>query len=864
VFDSLDTNPINAQIMKKIYTLISGMLLFSQLQAQNPLLVEHFDYTSGDNLQNNGWYGHSAGTTNPIKVSNGGLSWSKTAYLGSGIGNAAAVSNTGSDENKPFSSWVDSGNVYTAFLFKVNKVVTTSTQGYFFHVGEYANNSVPVYTAISSAFRARTYVVPGSSTRKFRLGLAFNSSTAPSSAGVNMTSDLDTGVTYMAVVKYHFIPGSATNDSVSLFLFADGDDITAEPAKPTLGPLAGDQTDVSFIQFAALRQFNAGQGITVDGIIARTDWNWVATNNPVAPKLVGPANNASLRVNGPASTPVTINWTAAQNFPSAVYEWQADARAISGFNPAALALASDNSGKDTTLSLNFGALDQVLAGLGLKVGDTLKAVWRVRAVSSGDTLYSDTFAIDLIRGYMVAPLSRFNLLAPADKTSLTVAAGQPQQAVIRWNAAKAGTLPVTYQWLAIAKGGSFASPAVSLASDNSGSDTTLTVTLGALDNLLASLGLQQGDSIDLQWTVRAAADTQRLDASQIWDIRLKRSTKDLGSISNLSPPDNFSLRVNGPASTPVSISWTSAAKLSNVSYTWQADLRALDKYAPPALALASDNSGADTTLSLNFGVIDQVLASFGLKVGDTLKAVWRVRAVSSSSADTIYSESFAIDLIRGYMVAPLSSFGLVSPADGASLTVKPSQPDLVDIIWRKSTAGTLPVTYRWVAILPGGNFNTPTFSFPSNNSGKDTVFTVSYGGIDALLVSQGLKPGDSVTLQWAVVATADTQNLLAAQTRFIKLKRFQDPANSVNELPMRNFEVYPNPSTGAITLQFTEQLSGTMNISVVDANGRVVMQHNAAAANTMHLNLTGLSNGIYWIQVQSEHTHYMKRIALQQ
>jgi len=69
--------------MKKLYTLVFGLLLSYQLQAQNPLLVEHFDYTSGANLQDNGWYGHSAGTTNPIKVSNGGLSWSQTPYLGS-------------------------------------------------------------------------------------------------------------------------------------------------------------------------------------------------------------------------------------------------------------------------------------------------------------------------------------------------------------------------------------------------------------------------------------------------------------------------------------------------------------------------------------------------------------------------------------------------------------------------------------------------------------------------------------------------------------------------------------------------------------------------------------------------------------
>lgn len=601
--------------MKKIHILLAGLFLCYQLQAQNPLLVEHFDYTSGTNLQDNGWYGHSAATTNPIKVTDGGLSWSQTPYLGSGVGNAAAVSNTGSDENKPFSSWVDSGNVYIAFLLKVNRVVASTSQGYFFHVGEYANNSTPVYTAISTSFRARTYVVPGSTTAQFKLGLTFNSSTAPSTAGVNISNDLDTGTTYMAVVKYHFIPGSSTNDSVSLYVFADGEDISMEPAKPTIGPLAGDQPDVSYIQYAALRQFNSGQGIVVDGMIARTDWNWLpaSSSNPVAPKLIGPANNASLLVNGPASTPVIINWSKAQNFDNATYEWQADLRSLSAFNPAALALASDNSGADSALSLNFGALDQVLSSLGLNVGDTLKAVWRVRAIASGDTLFSDTFAIDLI---------------------------------------------------------------------------------------------------------------------------------------------------------------------------------------------------------------------------------------------------------RGYMTAPLSSFALVSPSNGTSLTVKPAQPDLVNITWNPSTAGTLPVTYTWVAILPGGDFSMPTLALPSNNSGKDTALTVSYGAIDALLASQGLNPGDSVNLQWAVLAQADTQTLLSSENRLITLKRFQDPVNSISSLQLRGFNAYPNPSNGLVHMLFSEQLSGTLNIFIMDASGRIAQSRRFNAESSVQLSLEGLEDGVYWIQVQAETASYLQRLVL--
>jgi len=383
--------------MRKHLTIICCSLLGWSLQAQAPLLVEHFNYDAGTNLQDNGWNAHSAGTTNPIKVTDGGLSWTQTPYLGSSVGNAAAVNNSGSDENRPLGRYVRSGTVYTGFLMRINGAVTTGNQGFFFHMGEYNDTANPTFTSVSTAFRARTYVVPGTNAGKFRMGITFNSATPPATQGVDVSRDLDTGRTYLIVVKYQFIPGTA-NDSVSLYVFEDGTDLSAEPAKADAGPVAGTQGDVNLMQYVALRQFNAGQRITVDGLIVRSNWDWLAASAPKAPVLLSPANNTSLNIDGPAGTPVSVSWTAARNISgNVVYQWQADARATGTFNPAALALASDNSGTDTLLSLTFGAIETALAGLGIQPGDTLKAVWRVRAIAGTDTFYSNVYNIDLIR-----------------------------------------------------------------------------------------------------------------------------------------------------------------------------------------------------------------------------------------------------------------------------------------------------------------------------------------------------------------------------------------------------------------------------------------------------------------------------------
>ncbi len=229
--------------------------------AQNPLLVEHFNDTANAPLTNLGWYAHSAATTSPQVVVSPGLSWTQTAYPGSGVGNAGGVLNNGQDVNKPFSANVDTGSVYTSFLVKANGTVVN---GYFFHYAEYSNIATPNYTSITTAFRARTFVLPGTNpATQFKLGLTFNSSTITGDTTANLTI----GTTYLVVVRYKCVPGAA-NDEVSLWVLADGSSITALPAVPTLGPLTGTAADLTAVQGIALRQYATAQNVIVDGIIS--------------------------------------------------------------------------------------------------------------------------------------------------------------------------------------------------------------------------------------------------------------------------------------------------------------------------------------------------------------------------------------------------------------------------------------------------------------------------------------------------------------------------------------------------------------------------------------------------------------------
>jgi len=256
--------------MKKIYLFVF-LCVSSFAFAQAPLLGEDFDYTVGDLLTTKGWNLTGTSTTNPIAVTSPGLTFS--GYVGSNIGLAAGVNNTGQDLNKLFTAQT-TGSVYASFL--VNATATSTAGDYFFHFYD---------PTASTAFRARTFITPGSVAGKMKVGLTFNAATAPT----NMATELNFGQTYLFVAKYTIVDG-ALNDNVSLYVFAEGDNLSTEPATPALGPFTGTAADIAPTGIA-IRQFDAAQRITVDGFRVKTFWqldkdfvtnvNSISANTPI-------------------------------------------------------------------------------------------------------------------------------------------------------------------------------------------------------------------------------------------------------------------------------------------------------------------------------------------------------------------------------------------------------------------------------------------------------------------------------------------------------------------------------------------------------------------------------------------------------
>lgn len=235
-------------------SLVAVCLVFTvQRGNAQPLMVENFDYAAGALLTASGWTAHSGGGSQAIDVAVPGLTFA--GYPLSNIGGAAQMDNNGEDVHRRFTVQT-AGKVYAAFMIQVNG----SVDGYFLHFGG---------DPVGTTYRPKLFLIGAAD--PFNFGLSVGSNTATPVTGGAFAF----GKTYLMVMKYEIVDGEK-NDVVSLYIM-DAAIPTTEPATPTIGPLTDSgQSDINPGSLA-LRQFNAGQNVLVDGIRVATSWEDAVT-----------------------------------------------------------------------------------------------------------------------------------------------------------------------------------------------------------------------------------------------------------------------------------------------------------------------------------------------------------------------------------------------------------------------------------------------------------------------------------------------------------------------------------------------------------------------------------------------------------
>lgn len=239
--------------------------------------------------------------------------------------------------------------------------------------------------------------------------------------------------------------------------------------------------------------------------------------------LAAPANSTRLVLNAatPATT-VTIQWTAAKPGVSTTptYAWLAVLKSAPDFNNPILSIPSDNSGRATTLTLTYQAIDDALRGKGVAAGATTELLWTVKADNQTNTVLAGSqFAITITR--MRDGATPFVLLGPASSTNTTTINPNSTNEFLKFNWTRSkpaqGGPAISYRILFAerktdANGNElpvdWSAPLFGINSDNSGADSVGNISYKRISDSLTSKGFTSLPTpVNLKWTVRATSGT---------------------------------------------------------------------------------------------------------------------------------------------------------------------------------------------------------------------------------------------------------------------------------------------------------------------------------------------------------------------
>lgn len=224
--------------------------------------IEDFDYPEGTLLTDVGWVAYCQPGINPVAVSATGLSF--PGYALSNRGGAVRLMSAGEYVKHSFTTQDDASlpaeAIYASFMVAVDQQVS----------GEFLG----LTSATATGKKVRVFI---NNTSPYHFGLSCGSSTPTYTDGTYTA-----GKTYLVVLKYKVNDGSSCDDEISMYLF-DGAIPAEEPSTPVIGPLTDLALADNIPAQILLRQYDAGESITIDGIRIASDWLTAVTYDNFAP-----------------------------------------------------------------------------------------------------------------------------------------------------------------------------------------------------------------------------------------------------------------------------------------------------------------------------------------------------------------------------------------------------------------------------------------------------------------------------------------------------------------------------------------------------------------------------------------------------
>ena len=580
-------------------------------------------------------------------------------------------------------------------------------------------------------------------------------------------------------------------------------------------------------------------GVNRSGL-AFDDFTIQSAPNTITPfALVTPPNNFVLVAQGPPSTRINIRWRKATSSVGApvLYTFLGDTLGTTNFSTPTLLVPANNNGLDTVLTLTLGAIDNLMAARGKNVGDTLKFSWSVRATDGSITTFATTpNVLSIVRGHLITT-AKFVV----DMKNQTVNANGVHIAgnkINNWNPAATlltnggvGTLFSTF----VALNARDTVEYKYLNGNAWGTDETVPMSCGVPNG---SGGYNRRFIVPVADTVVVAVNC----------FSLCGACPDMSAFGLLTPTTGTLINAQGPPSTLINIKWrkSNSPTSAPVVYTWLADAPG-GNFSNPVLSIPANNSGADTMLTFNYGAIDNLLAARNLRVGDTLKFIWTVRATDGAFTRLASTSNF-LQIRRGFLQVAvtfkvnMSNEGLVSP-NGVHIAGEMQGWNPATTMMTNEGAGV----YKSVFTL----------------NARDTV---EYKYINGTTWPEN----EAVPTACAFAGSTNRFIIVPVQDALtVGPFCFSSCANCVVGVKDQSFDaalsIYPNPANNNTVLSYNLNTATNLRIGLYNAMGELL--YNRTETNALNgkldIPVSNLSNGIYFVQVSNGTQYAVKQFVVQ-
>jgi len=281
-------------------------------------------------------------------------------------------------------------------------------------------------------------------------------------------------------------------------------------------------------------------------------------------------------------------------------------------------------------------------------------------------------------------------------------------------------------------------------------------------------------------------------------------------------------------------------------------------WLPTTYSCVSSSTGDTVTIRIN---TSNPIVGSNLPTAPTFDVIGMGSQVSTSTVAPFLFNGYqllprSLDDIIEHPIDSLTPFGLLTPGNNATATIDGAGTANFTFNWNASRfTGTGAVTYLIQIDTAGASFTSPRMSQMSNNSGIDTVFTITAANLSQSL---GLKPINVYHLIWRVVASANSLTRNSDATNAMVITR--NYMTGTLELNASNrVGVYPNPAINMVTISGIE--SGA-SINILDEMGRVCFSTKSENSSTV-ISTSELKRGVYFVEVQTQQGVSVHKLLLQ-